>query len=77
MSPTDVDIGFGQPLDPILDQFICELGFGCNPGELKRACRREVARMNMWSDRDLRMLGITRREIPHFVLHHRLSACLT
>lgn len=71
MDTTDISIDFMPPIDPAIDLFLAELGFGFNPGEIRRACRREAYRLNAKSDAELWLIGIRRDQIPAYVLRHR------
>lgn len=69
-----LEMFFTPPADALIDQFLASVGQGFNPGEMRRACRREVLRLNAKSDGELSLIGITRAEIPAYVLRHRLPA---
>jgi len=65
--PSHIDIAFAPPVDAQIDAFLIEMGFGFNPGEMRRRMRREVLRLNARSDAQLALFGLTRREIPAHV----------
>lgn len=67
--PSHIDIAFAPPVDAQIDAFLVEMGFGFNPGEMRRRMRREVLRLNARSDAQLALFGLTRREIPAHVFH--------
>jgi len=62
------------PVDEQIDQFLASVGFGFNPGEMRRAVRPDALRLSAKSDAELACLGIRRDEIPAYVLRHRLPA---
>lgn len=71
-NPEDpTEIIYMQPIGAALDRTLCDLGFGVNPGALRRAILPEVLRLNAKSDAELLLIGIRRCEIPAFVLRHR------
>lgn len=63
--PTDLDKDF--------DTHLADLGFGVNPGGLRRRYRREALRLNTLSDFDLGLIGLERADIPAYVMRHRFS----
>lgn len=69
--PIHPEILFAPPIDPAIDQCLCALGFGANPGALRRAIRPEALRLNAKSDAELCVIGLRREDIPAFVLRHR------
>lgn len=71
---TQFDVLFAPSIDLHFDAFLCSLGFGVNPGGLKRAYRREALRLNTKSDAELALIGITREQIPAHVMRHRFPA---
>ena len=38
----DFPLAFVPPVDPLIDAFLTEVGFGFNPGAMRRLCRREA-----------------------------------
>ena len=68
----NIDLVFVPPIDAAIDSFLVGVGFGFNPGQMRRSCRREALRLNAKSDAELSLIGITRGEIPAYVLRHRL-----
>lgn len=62
------------PIDAQIDQFLASVGFGFNPGEMRRVMRPDALRLNAKSDAELACLGIRRDEIPAYVLRHRLPS---
>lgn len=62
------------PIDVQIDQFLASVGFGFNPGEMRRVMRPDALRLSAKSDVELACLGIRRDEIPAYVLRHRLPA---
>lgn len=71
---TDFTLAFVPPVDPLIDAFLVDVGFGFNPGSLRRACRREAMKMNARSDAQLALFGITRDQIPAYVLREHFPA---
>ncbi|PWR04064.1 hypothetical protein DKT77_03205 [Meridianimarinicoccus roseus] len=71
---TNVQIAFTPALDLALDQFFAGVGFGFNPAQMRRSIRRDALRLNAKSDAELSRLGISRADIPAYVLRHRLPA---
>jgi len=67
---TRMDVAFSPPVDPMIDAFLTEVGFGFNPGDLRRRFRREAMKLNARSDAQLALFGITRAEIPAYVFRH-------
>ncbi|MBE3638638.1 hypothetical protein [Mangrovicoccus algicola] len=61
-------------LDRDFDHALAELGFGMNPAALLRHHRRAALRLNTLDDVALRVLGITRADIPAYVMRHRFPA---
>ncbi|MGS4943851.1 hypothetical protein ACVDG3_00100 [Meridianimarinicoccus sp. RP-17] len=61
-------------IDADIDLFLASVGFGFNPGEMRRAMRPDALRLSAKSDAELARLGIRRDEIPAYVLRHRLPA---
>ncbi len=61
-------------IDAEIDLFLARVGFGFNPGEMRRAMRPDALRLSAKSDAELACLGIRRDEIPAYVLRHRLPA---
>lgn len=59
-------------IDAEIDLFLASVGFGFNPGEMRRAMRPDALRLSAKSDAELACLGIRRDEIPAYVLRHRL-----
>jgi hypothetical protein len=59
-------------IDAEIDLFLTSVGFGFNPGEMRRAMRPDALRLSARSDAELACLGIRRDEIPAYVLRHRL-----
>lgn len=70
MSPK-IEIQFTPPVDQSIDQLLTTIGFGFNPGEMKRACRLEVFQLQAKSDAELRLLGLTRDKIVAHVLRRK------
>lgn len=70
---TDVNVTelYPQDLDKDFDSHLAELGFGVNPGGMRRMYRREALRLNTLSDFDLSLIGLVRSDIPAFVMRHR------
>jgi len=58
-------------IDAAIDLFLAGVGFGFNPGEMRRAIRPDALRLHAKSDAELACLGIRRDEIPAYVLRHR------
>lgn len=69
---SEVHFAFTPALDLAIDQFLAGVGFGFNPAQMKRAFRRDALRLNAKSDAELARLGISRADIPAFVMRHRL-----
>lgn len=67
----NVEVLFAPSIDGHFDNFLVRLGFGVNPGGLRRAYRREALRLNTKSDAELALIGITRDQIPAHVMRHR------
>jgi len=72
MTVTRLDIRPMPPVEPQIDAFLAGVGFGFNPGELRRTIRRDVMRLNARTDAQLALFGITRAQIPAYVCRHRL-----
>ena len=70
----DFNLTFVPPVDPMIDEFLAGVGFGFNPGAMRRECRREALKLNARSDDQLALFGITRDQIPAYVLRHQLPA---
>jgi hypothetical protein len=68
-----VEVSFAPPIDPLIDSYLVSVGFGFNPGEMRRICRREAHRLNAKSDAELWLMGLTRDRIPAHVLRHKLT----
>lgn len=68
----DFHLAFVPPVDPLIDEFLANVGFGFNPAAMRRACRREALRLNARSDAQLALFGITRDQIPAYVLRREL-----
>lgn len=74
MSESSVlELAFAPPIDHHIDHYLTSVGFGFNPGAMRRACRREALRLNAKSDAELFLIGLRREEIPAHVLRHRLT----
>lgn len=73
-SPQSATLAPIPPIDAQIDQFLASVGFGFNPGEMRRAMRPDALRLSAKSDAELACLGIRRDEIPAYVLRHRLPA---
>jgi len=71
MTIARLDIHPMPPVDPMIDEFLADVGFGFNPGEMRRAMRRDVMRLNARSDAQLALFGISRAEIPAYVLRSK------
>jgi hypothetical protein len=69
---TQFDFAIVPSIDHAIDQFLVSVGFGFNPGQMRRDCRTHAHRLNAKSDDELSRLGLSRAEIPAFVLRHRL-----
>lgn len=67
----NVEIAYGPPIDPAIDTFLSTVGFGFNPGQIRRQCRREIHRLNAKSDAELFLIGLRRCDIPAHVMRHR------
>jgi hypothetical protein len=76
LSPPGVSLVLMQipSIDAQIDLFLAGVGFGFNPGEMRRAIRPDALRLSAKSDAELACLGIRRDEIPAYVLRHRLPA---
>ena len=70
----DFPLAFVPPVDPLIDAFLAEVGFGFNPGAMRRLCRREALKLNARSDAQLALFGITRDQIPAYVLREQFPA---
>ena len=68
----NLNLAFVPPIDPLIDEFLAGVGFGFNPGAMRRACRREALKLNARSDAQLALFGITRDQIPAYVLRRPL-----
>lgn len=68
-----IEICFAPPIDRLIDEYLLNVGFGFNPSEMRRYCRREAYRLNAKTDAELWHLGITRENIPAHVLRHRIT----
>ena len=66
-------IQFVPSIDPLIDQYLTDVGMGFNPNEMRRYCRREALRLNAKSDAELWLMGLTRDQIPAHVLRHRIT----
>lgn len=56
------------------DLQLAVLGFGVNPGGLRRRFWRDALRLNTLSDAELAALGLSRADIPGEVLRHRFPS---
>ncbi len=72
MDQSNLELHFTPQIDHLIDLFLASVGFGFNPAEMKRACRREAYRLNAKTDAELWLIGITRDQIPAYVMRHRL-----
>ncbi|MGB0658624.1 MAG: hypothetical protein ACPGNV_00505 [Mangrovicoccus sp.] len=70
-NPHNVIELYPQQLSADFDTFFAMLGFGVNPSGMRRMYYRAALRMNTLSDGDLAALGLTRAEIPAFVMRHK------
>ncbi|MBV7396835.1 hypothetical protein [Mameliella sediminis] len=75
MTRDNVQIGMGhRSLNARIDVFLTEVGFGMNPGQLRRARLRQIIALESASDAELARLGIGRDDILPFVFRDLLAA---
>ena len=75
MTRDNVQIGMGhRSLNTRIDVFFTELGFGVNPGRLRRARLSQIIALECASDAELARLGIDRDKILPFVFRDLLAA---
>ncbi|BBU57270.1 hypothetical protein KU6B_35350 [Mameliella alba] len=75
MTRDNVQIGMGhRSLNSRIDVFLSEVGFGMNPGQLRRARLRQIIALECASDAELAALGIARDDILSFVFRDLLAA---
>ncbi|QIE42374.1 hypothetical protein G5B39_10790 [Rhodobacteraceae bacterium SC52] len=69
---THIKIAFVPAIENEIDQFLASVGFGFNPSHMRKFARRDALRLSAKTDAELAQLGITRADIPAFVLRHKL-----
>lgn len=75
MPRDNIQIGMGHgSLSLKIDQYFATLGFGVNPGGLRRARLRQIIALETASDAQLAAMGLRREDILPHVFRDLLAA---